>query len=675
MPVDLFETSNQAAQPNKASPRDLFAAMPQDTSNPYSGENVNVPMFDALKTMGEWMVPGGLERKMVGLGRGLTDVGEGIKQKFLQAKEFIGAGNKGDASQYQKEVDQERKFYQSTPYGQSSDAKLARLAAQTAPYMAIPGGVQGSLLRRMLTGGLGGTTTGALQYVPEGGSGLLNTVLGGTIGSSAPLLMKALTKGYNTIEGNYADPAQEELINLGKQHNVPVYAPDIAKSRTIQGAGRALEEVPFIGMQGERKAQMMAAKDAAENVVGKAKTAMDDTAFGGLTGMRKIEEAAKQGGIRGASAKSLLDDIKASGDDWNRIMQTSGNVNLFRSKIIADQKYNKVAEMADGLGSVPTVNAAKAVDGSLKDLSSGQLVPDDKTISILNKIKENLSQPFNYSQLRNARGQVGSLIDDYFKGTNAAVGSRGVGYLQSIKQALGSDLDSFAQSANPQLKTAWKNADNFYRNAVAPAKDKLLANALKEANPDEVYSKFIGIGAREGGKGTGRAQTFYKALDNKGKAAVKYGMVSDAFEKAYKRDADQFSPALFASELDRHAAAKGVFFKGADKVEIDGFKNLMRHVERSAQAINKPDTGVRAIPYLIAGGALPASYMAPGTTLTAAGVTYGIKKLFTTDAGKRFLFSASTLKPGSEGLQKAANILQRIFQQSAVLGATQPSDQ
>lgn len=610
---------------------------------------------------------------VIGFNTGVENFTHGVMQPIYNA---IG-GNVSKASQ---QVAKEREAdYQQASNQYPLTAGIASVAGgvgATLPLAVIPGVGQTGLARAATSGLMQGAATGAGQYVNEGDSRLKNAFVGGLVGAGTTSVLqgigKAGTKAINAYKGNYGDPAQAALIAAGKQHNVPVYAPDIANSSAIKNTGRILDEVPVIGMQGERQAQMMAAKNAAENVVGKAKDVMDETAFGGRTGMRAIEQAAKSGGSRGNAANTLLDDIKASGDDWNRIMQTSGNVNLFRAKLLADQKYAKVANMADQFGGVPLNNTMQSIDDAINTVSQGITPNKDKLLGTLQTIKGNMSnRDFNYSQLRSARSEVGSLIDDYFTGDNAAIGKQGVGSLQALKGAIGGDLDAFAQKTNPQLKTVWKNADNFYGNFVAPAKDRLLAGALKNANPDEVYGKFIGIGAREGGKGTGRAQTFYNALDNKGKAAVKYGMVSDAFEKAYKGDANQFSPAQFASELDRHAAAKGVFFKGSDKVEIDGFKNLMRHVERSHQVVNKPDTGIKTIPYLIGGALSAGSLTAPGTTASIAATTYGLKKLFTTEAGKKLLFSSSVLKPGSEGMEKAAQILQRMLQQSAVVGATQ----
>lgn len=542
--------------------------------------------------------------------------------------------------------------------------------AGASPLMAIPGVGQSAMMRAVTSGLTQGALTGGGQYVNEGESRLENTVIGaltgGVFGGLGHSAVNAGIKAGNAWRGNYADPAEMAIVQLGQQHNVPVFASDASKNSLIKGTGRALEEVPFIGLTGDRHAQMVAAKEAAEGVGNQFRSQMDQTPFGGKTGMKAISDAATAGGARGSSAKEVLEQTQNVGDDWNRIAQTSGNVKLVRSKLIADSKYDKVSQMADQFGDVPRPYALKSVDQAIKNVSEGVL-PDQSLLSQLNTIKNNLTnKSFTYSQLRNARGEVGSLINDYFKGANQAIGERGVGSLQSIKSAMAQDLDSFASSHGDNLKTVWRNADNFYRNYLSPAKTISLAKALRTAKPDEIYSQFIKSGGVEGGKGSGNANILYNALDNKGRAAIRYGMINEAFERAYKGDLDEFSPAQFAGYLDRHAAAKGVFFNGTDKAEINGFKNLMRHVERSYQAIKKPDTGVRAIPYLVGGLGGVGLYTNPMATAGLAGATYGIKKLFTTDAGKRFLLSSSTLKPGSPKLETAVETLKRLFQQGAV---------
>jgi hypothetical protein len=621
--------------------------------------------------------PSTAQKALVGLGRSFVDAGEGVKQLALQGAEKVGFAPKGTADNYTQQADEERQFYENTPIGQSTTGKVARFVGNALPYVAVPGAAAEGLLARIAGNAAINAGIGAAQFVPENGSRTLNATAGGLLGAGGTAVGAGAAKVINGLKGNLANPAEQAIVNLGEQHNVPVFASDAHPTSLMNGAAQALEEVPFVGMRGPRQAQMQAAQQAAQNVTSGLENAMLATQYGGKGGLTRLQEVASSGDPRrAAAAQSLLGEIKNSGDDWQKIIENSGNLKLFRSKLIADQKYDKVGQLANQFGDVAPRNALKAVDDALSQANSG-LLPDQGLVNKLQTIKQNLiSKNFNYSQMRDARGEIGSLISDSYKGSNAAVGEKGIGLLQAIKNGIGADMDRFAQNNGQQLKTAWKNADNFYQNAVVPYKDPQLAKALTNASPDEIYSKFVTYGPREGGKGTSRAQRFYNALDEKGRAAVRYGMVSDALENAVNADKRTFSPASFATSLDRHAAAKGVFFKGQDKAEIDGFRNLMRHVDRAPAAVSKPDTGVKLAPLgvgLVAGGGAVA---APGATLAGIGGAYGLRLLMTTRTGRNFLLASSRLKPGSPALQKlynnAANFIQHGITASTVNGINSP---
>ena len=664
------------------------------------------PLSKSLFSMQQDQQPATREYIQQGAMQGLRDAYQGAKQRALQFGEVTNFNEPGTAQTYNDQVNQQRAQYESSPAAQYGPAQWARLGANTVPYIAAtPISPYSSLTKAgAAVNALGGAIAGGLQFAPSGESSdiMQNSLLGGlaapVVAGGIELGAKGLgmlgSKIYNMVKGRYANPEAQAIVETGAKHNVPVYVPDVTDSRAIKTAGTALEDVPFVGMQKERATQMAAAENAARNVVGDAEEQMINTQFGGKTGLREIQKAAQSNDPKRAqAAQALLEEINNAGDDWNKIIQTSGDTKLFRAKLIADRKANRLSQMADQYGPVDTGNIIKAVNNMIEN-ENQSVIKNEGLLKTLNKIKEGLyektpqipgsaildetGKPFiaaqasktapkklTYTQLRQFRSDLGDEISDYFTGGNAVIGKKGVGNLQALMNQVDSSLNGFAQSHGPELKTAFQNFNNFYRTAVVPYKDRQLAQALKGGAPDEIYGKFITQGGREGGKGTTRALRFYNALDNKGKAAVKYGMVSDAFEKAYNGDTKKFSPAIFASDLDRKAAAKGVFFQGQDKLEIDGFKNLMRHVERARQALDKPDTGVKAIPWIVGALAGAGTVIDPTSTALATGATYATKKLLTTEAGRRFLLSSSKLQPGSPAMQSLVNKFSQTLQAGA----------
>jgi hypothetical protein len=543
----------------------------------------------------------------------------------------------------------------------------------SAPILAIPG-LGTSRAAKIGSNILQDAGIGLSMYTPGNNleDRLINTgaaVLGGRAGAGIARGTEVLlAKPINAAKGVLQEGAQK-VIDLGKKYNVPVFASDAAPTGSaLKSVGAGLDNTPIVGTRGERRAQMRAQKQAAQTMTDQAHQAMSDAPYGGLTGISALQAATIAGGKRSKEAGKALDMASGAGDDWNRVTQASGNVKIARAKIIADKKYDKVEELANKYGDVPRNNSLTSIENAIEDVSNGVL-PDQGLIKQLQTIKENMSsKPMDFTAMRKARSDIGGLVSDYYKGNNAAIGAKGSASLQSIKNNIEKDMNVFAQSKDKQLKTVWKNADNFYNNYLVPFKDRSVAQAMKNASPDEIYGQFIKTGSREGDKGTGRASIFYNALDNKGKAAVRYGMISNALDKAVKTQTGLFSPARFASELEKYAAAKGVFFKGGAKAEVDGLTNLMRHTEESFKALKKPETGKQGIPYLIGLVAGGTAMVSPILAAAAAGGTYGLKKLMTSDSGRKILLASSKIAPNSPSMQRMVDSARKLMETGGAIG-------
>lgn len=605
---------------------------------------------------------------VTGFNAGVENLTHGVMQPLLESGllgDKIKQGSQDFAARRQQDYAQASAEYPKTAMASNI---LGGIGA-SVPTFAIPGLGQGNLTRLATQGALQGGAIGAAQYTNEGesrlGNAALGAGLGGGLGAGLGLAGMGGTKLYNAIKGITDDPAADAVIAAGQQYKVPVFASDASQNQGLKRAAEALEDVPLLGMRGERAGQMLAAKDAAETITQDAQKLLNAVEFGGRNGLKRLEQVAKGSTPRATAAQKILDDVANSGDDWQQILKSSGNLKLFRSKLIADDKYTKVSKLADKFGDVARPNTLQALDNAIADVQQSVL-PDSGLISKLGTIKENLtSRDFNYSQMRQARSDIGDIVSDAFKGSNSAVGTKGVGALQGVKSAIETDMNAFASKNGKELATAWRGADKFYRTNVIPAKDRTLAQALTKSDPDQVYNMFIKRGPQQGS-----AQRFYRALDDKGRAAVRYGMVKNAFDKAFDADKNLFSPAKFATAVKEIGGATNVFYKGAAKQELDGFTNLMRHVERSRQALDKPMTGVQNVPYLIAALAGGGAFVAPGTTTAAAGSAVVFKKLLTTDAGRRFLLASSKLKPGSPTMQKVIEKASKSLQAGVVLNAT-----
>src|SRR5215471_7320295 len=392
--------------------------------------------------------------------------------------------------------------------------------------------------------------------------------------------------------------------------------------------------------------------------------------------MADINAAAARGEPRALNLQQAISD---AGEDWNKIAQTSGGVNLFKQQLLSDAKYEVVKRLATPLGNAPIPNTLHTIDEQLALLRNKPL-PDEGSIALLERLRKSLSprtetvtvpppvgSPLHtlpststrtvpadtsYLRLDDARKELANEITNYYAPKGEALlgtvrrGHEGLGAFTEVQKNLMAEMDDFAsRSGVPDLVKAAQDAKDFYARNVVPYHDKALANAFKNDFSDEVYRKFIQTGKGE------RAQYFYDALEPKGQAAIRYGMLEEAMHNAIDPVSGKLDSAKFTQYLHDKQAATGVFFTGSAAKELDGVASIIRHDALLRQWGQKiPALGSLAAPAL---GAI--SLGAPGAIAGGAltSVLEAAKALMSFEGGRRFLASASGLEPGSGRFQRA----------------------
>ena len=516
-------------------------------------------------------------------------------------------------------------------------------ADQQANAASIPGGGLIQMVPAMGMGpageigalGLGGKAAlGAIEggrmagMTPNGGGNfdpvaeLKKVGTGAAVGAAVPVAVaggtKVASKIGNAIKGTLpADAAATQA--LADQFGVRVFAPDLANSPGLAKTGTLIESVPGSGMVKDRLAQQADALKAAQGLL------------------------AKHG---------------ISGDTGTTIQQGLAN-KLAQGKANSTAAYDLVGQLSQGKGDVPLANTLGQIQKFKAEIGASAL-PDEGLLGLLGKMETRLTNPkagvdLSYQGVRGLRSDLGNMISDYYKGTNAATGSKGVGILQGVKNGLEDDLGAFTKQNGPQIAQAAKDADSIYRTQVVPYKDKMISGAIKSSEPDQIYNAFI-----QSGKGD-RAQNFYNTLDKDGQAAVRSQMVHNAMDAATSGK-QPFSPAKFAQSLEKVKDASGVFFSGSDKMELDGFTNLMRHIQRAGEVMENPPTGQRVIQGVIGAegvSGLTAAMLGHPGALAPVAASVGAAKaanvMFKTAWGKSFLLAASDLKPGSQAMINLIN--------------------
>lgn len=466
--------------------------------------------------------------------------------------------------------------------------------------------------------------------------------LGGLFGGAGYAAMRGLTtaggKIAGAIKGKYKDDAGQ-LLATSKEFDIPVTATDLRANKVASGSEAFLERVPVIGL--DRKEQRDAAQRAAERITGKLQEDMKALPFQSTA---RLQQLASSGGKNAASAQRLLEQAAAAGDDWQKVIQVSGNMKAFRMKLGADELFDEVRKLA-GNQPVPLNTTAKALETVGRQIDDA-IIPDQTSQRLVQSIVTRLDNPdvpVTYGALQQMRSDLGAMIEDAYRGADAVTGSRTASHLSALRNAVTRDMDEFAK-ATPALKQAWTRANSFYANNVAPYKAKDLAKALTDVDADDIYKSFLNQGPNQSAR-------FYKALDEKGRAAVRYGMVANALDKAYDPQKNTFVPTAFARAMKASQDAQGVYLKGADKAQVQGFTNLMSHMERASLPLSS--SGLLGSSMLVGTGF--GVGVAPGATLAGMGAyTAFAKFLFTSRPGLRLLTAANLARPGSNAAGKVA---------------------
>ena len=210
-----------------------------------------------------------LDKALVGIGRGFTDFGEGVKQTGIALGEKLGLADEGAAQRHAESVRPERELYE-RGLGNDTAASIGRIVGEVAPLLAVPVGGAATATGRIGTAALTGAGAGAIQLVDEdkGQSRLENTLTGAAMGAGAGTAIEGLSrvggKLLNTVRGNTGNPAAKEVLDLGREHQIPVFAQDVSSNPLLRSATTTSEQLPIIGLGGARQTQQDAARSAAE---------------------------------------------------------------------------------------------------------------------------------------------------------------------------------------------------------------------------------------------------------------------------------------------------------------------------------------------------------------------------------------------------------------------------
>lgn len=515
-------------------------------------------------------------------------------------------------------------------------AQGGSLAGEVAPTAVLPGGPAGGLVKRVAGGVASDVLASVADPVREGQTrqgNLQNVAIGSGVLRTGGGFIGAITNRIsNARAGNIADPEIRELIKNADANEISLFFDDATQAPLALKASVAAE---VFGMFGTSRGR------------------------------------ARQGQEALAAAERWLQKYSGSIDDYGAMVQ-SGLENKYRMfQRAASRRYKMASDkIAAATGGNPVTLKTPQFDSAIDQAIAMETAKGDRSnkavISILENYKN--SPRGSFEDMIEFRSDLNNDIRRLYEGENRP-NKTSSDALRLAQQAVDADMDAFARSAGAEKE--WRAANEFYRENVVPfqvGKLKALTNKNSAANFDEqaAWRYLSQSTAKEG-----RAKRMWHALDNDGRAAVRAGLLAEAYDASIKEGAP-FSPARFAASLEKRMAVANEFFRGQSGDELRGLIKVMRHIERAGQFAENPPTGNRVIPFLLAGSAT----VEPTTVAIATGTAMGIKGLFQTKAGRDLLLAANGATPGSAEFNRILEQIERTIARSiSSEESTQPQQQ
>lgn len=177
-----------------------YGAQPkQSQTNQVESKPINIFAPDNRNTTTNQFRPKAeeLKKTAIATGRGFTDIGEGLKQLYLEK-----LGKAGETEKYTQGTEAERKLYNESEVGRDPEYKGMRELVNASPYMLPIGRLArtASLLPKMIEGAASMGAIGASKYVAPDESRFMNTVEDAALGAIFPAIPTIAKTGASIIK-------------------------------------------------------------------------------------------------------------------------------------------------------------------------------------------------------------------------------------------------------------------------------------------------------------------------------------------------------------------------------------------------------------------------------------------------------------------------------------------
>ncbi len=566
------------------------ATSPVDDPNYYSKVFNPAEQTSTIGAVGRGVAQGAIDDYGAG---GLQLLGEiGQKLGFKSADDFLATVERA------REL-RTHDFEQDTSESPIA-AKAGRIIGNAAPTLAIPGGVQGNLAKRLVTGAASGSAVGGINYVEDGDSRAENALVGAAFGGGAPVVLS----GGRAL----ASETGKRLFRGGGKEALKS-AQRVADDFSEAGATPSVGQVT--GRKSLQGAETLSSKLPLGNPINKA---VDVTT-------KKVQDR----------LAAIADDISPirGPEAAGRTIQKGidGFVKRFQAK--SGKLWNEVDDLVgkDQLVSIPSTKQTLS-----------RLVRDDAFSSILNdpkiaKIKAaigNAGDSVDYASLRSLRSVIGEKL-----GSNDLVSDIPRAQLKQLYGALSDDIGEAVMASGDGAAKAFQRANNFTRSGHKRL-DDFVERVSKKVDLDKVFDAVT-----RGGEGSATINAFKRSLKSDEWEAVVANVVRRLGKSTpgnQNASGDAFSLTKFLTDYSRLGPARKALFSGSKK--LNEYSRNLDRISRVAETV-KDDLAQLANP--------------SGTGPFVANVATGVS--FLTSASTGNIEAAALIGLASAGNNVAARLM------------------
>lgn len=497
-------------------------------------------------------------------------------------------------------------------------------------YVLNAPGLSGQDVARFLFGASAFTPAAAASTIPRAiaGAALTETAMQGTgqalggkdvnagdvaisglLGGAGKGVENLLT-GVSRVARGQIPEEQARLIAQAEQSNVPLMTSDIIEPKTFVGraARTVAEQTPLAGTGQARAAQQEARQQVVEQLYAKSAPMYDDV-------------------------------IKSLKTQQSKVKQAAGN------------RLNAITEKMDDVGQIPTDKAVSAIDDEVAKLTAPSRVADDQTVNELLKYRTALEEGQDLRTLDTLRSDFREQV----KGERQVFASRSKAAVERIYKAMTDDIQTaISGSLGDDALRQWQQAKSVYAQEAQKVKSTRLKGLFEKGDltPENAKSMLLSQKPSE-------VKALYQSLDNKGKAAARSTLLSEAFSRARNASGD-VTPDSLASALTKLSPQVNILFKGADRAQLEGLTKLLNATRQAQRASVTTQTGQQLVPLVTGAAAITDFFTTAGT-----GATVGaIARAYESKAVRNALLKLNATKKGSTAFEKAVQDANKVISSS-----------